>query len=669
MIKKDNNSIFSVYDETTVIGKIYKGIVKLYESWRKLLESGIPPLTLLKCKLANLVDYKIYGNSLQGENLIDYDYFISLNGNSTYYYVDDDGNLVQKKQDYRSNIADIPVILTLQPGSYTYSASAKNRYFYLDDKMASSASFVIDKETTFKFKSWDSVGTIVNPVLKKAPTPDIPIEIESVGDKTANLCEEMQFTSNELATVEPYKDGFKATAKQGSSGYNNYVKSGVMLHLNKLEWGKTYTLSCYVEQSNSNMSSLLRIGYSDASTNVWRDFKNKGATNNSINVITFTLPDEQPANMGSDKGVQMLVNVQRATLDTLETITITDIMLVEGEEPAEYEPKGYKIPVKVRGKNHFDISKIKTDDVLHINGSEIHIKNTYARNCPKVITLLPNTTYTISCYLTKLKNPDTTKQTFSGRIMLYDSANNGIALLRPSIGVDYYNQYISRTFTTPDNIEDYTTITFYGNTELSDVIFKDVQIEEGSVATECEPYIEPITTNIYLNEPLRKNGDYVDYIDFEKGKVIRNVWFRAFTGGETIGVPGTAIEGYTPFRYIESENISYPFVCNYLPFVNSNYSAVSNTECLARYSPSGRQMFFIISNQRIALNDTTAFKNWLKELYSSGKPLKVYAGLNEPNDTETIDLPDILLNKGTNIIEVDTTISPSNMEVAYLGKK
>ena len=63
MIKKDNNSISSVYNETTVIGKIYAGILKVYESYRKLLASGIPPLTLLKCKQSNLIDYKVYGNN------------------------------------------------------------------------------------------------------------------------------------------------------------------------------------------------------------------------------------------------------------------------------------------------------------------------------------------------------------------------------------------------------------------------------------------------------------------------------------------------------------------------------------------------------------------------------------------------------------------------------
>lgn len=72
-----------------------------------------------------------------------------------------------------------------------------------------------------------------------------------------------------------------------------------------------------------------------------------------------------------------------------------------------------------------------------------------------------------------------------------------------------------------------------------------VQIEEGSTATEYEPYHKydiPITvagtrsetTHIYLDEPLRKIGDYADYIDFKNQKVFRNVEVLDDTGTKTI---------------------------------------------------------------------------------------------------------------------------------------
>jgi hypothetical protein len=45
----------------------------------------------------------------------------------------------------------------------------------------------------------------------------------------------------------------------------------------------------------------------------------------------------------------------------------------------------------------------------------------------------------------------------------------------------------------------------------------DIQIDEG------DKYLMPITTNIYLDEPLRKVGNYADYIDFKTKKVVRQV--------------------------------------------------------------------------------------------------------------------------------------------------
>ena len=59
MLKFDNKSISSVYDETTSIAKIMKGTLKVYDCWKKLIASGVPPITLQKCKGVDLVDYKI----------------------------------------------------------------------------------------------------------------------------------------------------------------------------------------------------------------------------------------------------------------------------------------------------------------------------------------------------------------------------------------------------------------------------------------------------------------------------------------------------------------------------------------------------------------------------------------------------------------------------------
>ena len=66
MIIKNGKTISSVIKGSQVIDKIMKGTLVVYESWRNLIASGVPPLTLLNCKGVDLVDYKIYGDSKQG---------------------------------------------------------------------------------------------------------------------------------------------------------------------------------------------------------------------------------------------------------------------------------------------------------------------------------------------------------------------------------------------------------------------------------------------------------------------------------------------------------------------------------------------------------------------------------------------------------------------------
>ena len=46
--------------------------------------------------------------------------------------------------------------------------------------------------------------------------------------------------------------------------------------------------------------------------------------------------------------------------------------------------------------------------------------------------------------------------------------------------------------------------------------YTNSMIEEGTTLSNYESYVEPKTTNIYLDEPLRKVGDYADYIDFNE---------------------------------------------------------------------------------------------------------------------------------------------------------
>jgi hypothetical protein len=57
-----------------------------------------------------------------------------------------------------------------------------------------------------------------------------------------------------------------------------------------------------------------------------------------------------------------------------------------------------------------------------------------------------------------------------------------------------------------------------GYTQKYTVKVWDIMLVEGSTPMDYEPYVEPITTNIYLDEPLTIN----DYIDFRKQQLFKD---------------------------------------------------------------------------------------------------------------------------------------------------
>ena len=184
-------------------------------------------------------------------------------------------------------------------------------------------------------------------------------------------------------------------------------------------------------------------------------------------------------------------------------------------------------------------------------------------------------------------------------------------------------------------------------------------------------------TNIYLDEPLRKIGDYADYIDFANQKVVRNIYRYDLTGNETgwldrnlnydsYGIVfrnGHLLEKPANFQYKNA-------FCNYF-----NYGSIASAKGIFSFANSSTDWQFNISDGQLGISKDEEksvrlqkWLEWLQTNYSNGNPVSMYYVLEE-EIPETIELPNISTNKGTNIIEVDTSISPSNMQVKYYGKE
>ena len=220
------------------------------------------------------------------------------------------------------------------------------------------------------------------------------------------------------------------------------------------------------------------------------------------------------------------------------------------------------------------------------------------------------------------------------------------------------------------------------------VNIKNLMLEEGDTATDYEPYVEPITTNIYLDEPLRCIENNCDYIDFKNGTVVRNNHEGVFFGTETWSGGSTATNNWggvnTVGFYKYSDGSQEPPIFNGIyvkrtsPTLNNYFSYYRygqyNNEVVAAGNASNYYSMRIgkdILSQYGSDNSTdaaniTAFNAWLKDKYDSGNPVRVLYQLRDPYE-ETISLSGIDYGEYTNI-SVDTSLRPSNVEFNVIEK-
>ena len=196
----------------------------------------------------------------------------------------------------------------------------------------------------------------------------------------------------------------------------------------------------------------------------------------------------------------------------------------------------YDVPVTLLHKNLFDKDKSSLDSIKNETAAEYWGVVIYRGNII-ADTIKTNTAYTISFDVEVVSVPNSNDFTFKSggfgfRILnKSNSLNMCYETLKLEQGKTYHR---SSTFTIPDDLV-YENMYFYANlySKNSDnsslhpqVIVRNIRIELGSAA--------PVTKHIYLDEPLRKVGDYADYIDYKNQSVVRQIEVLDSTGTKTI---------------------------------------------------------------------------------------------------------------------------------------
>ena len=604
--------------------------VTVYEAWRELTKSGVPPITLQKCKGVDLVDYKIYGESVQeGENLFDGQF--ELGGLRTTIGVTFEEQLL----DRNDRIRTVKPFIIKKNRRYTIVAPITNSLgfrMYDENGLCTYANSVGMGNKEYTFNSGENTSIAFNVVdytdinvkyeIYEEQSTDNPVEIESVGDKSKNLFNEKLLL--EHYSVEKTAEGYSV------SSYPAVYTSDTELvkHIKTtLKADTTYTLSRKVSNYASSSSGLIQI----------RDGRGTGSTSlvsvtlgNGVKSTTFSLTQEQ---------IDSITDIY--VYGKADTPTVFEyIQLEEGDTATEYEPYGYKIPVKVSGKNLLDISSIK-----QVSGRQSNFK------------LNAGQTYYFSFNF--ISTPQdiafgTLEDVYCGVYISKDSESG------------------YKSFSITSEIDTYLTVSIGGTpsavqfNEVFTIYTSNFQIEYGGVTT-YEPYKE-IITNLYLDEPLRKIGDYTDYIDFINSKVIRkNKSFKLYAKSWLLYKNLGSIRAYRASNILPDSNktdtYNTPNMSNMFRYLNGG-SIASATETSGEWLAlrSGTVYLAIKTDGLSEVTEEVATE------YINSLNAEVIYQLATPIE-ETIELPNIPTHKGTTVIDVDTDILPSDMQVKYYGKE
>ena len=332
--------------------------------------------------------------------------------------------------------------------------------------------------------------------------------------------------------------------------------------------------------------------------------------------------------------------------------------LTKTDAAVDFEPYGkYKIPVKARGKNLFDVKKWYPDYLNDENGITYTNADMVAiyKIHPLKGEFKENTQYTFSVSYDTI-SADDSKSVFA--IKMVDGEGKSLGM-KTVVGTSSGTVSVVNSANTS---VDYAYITYYSNTTAMSVKLSNIQIEEGSEATDYEPYHEPHTFNIWADEPLRKVGEYADELDVERGIITRNVFEYICTGTESLSCGTDDKENV--YRYylnksmLPDKTVATSGFCTHLK--NNRSILIDDRQVV--FGTTNAQIYFYLYKETYP--DVATVKEWLLNQYENGTPIKVVYPARDLVE-EIIEVPEIPTFKGTTIYEVETTIPSSAVEAEY----
>lgn len=564
----------------------------IYEAWKKLLASGIFPLTLNKCKGVDLVNYNIEGNSKQ--SLLPEEY---------------------QQLDYIENHGKQCIDTGLIP---TNNTSVELTYQALD---TAGSQYILGS------RQFDTYGTIDYAINGSSARTDWDVRFNGKA-----------VFSNVARTTDRYNSTISLTEGNGTWTLTN------------LDTAEVNTFD--IANANINATKNLYIfGY------------NTALLHSNLRVYECKIYE------GSEL-IRHFIPCYRKSDNVIGMYDlVNDIFYINATTSADVFSKGVDLP----SQN----TPIEIESVGERTKNFIYIPDIDGSTASTVINCNITESFTVSCqeYPSSIANNDGVETSIWRFQIKYLDGKLAYIVDNVLKGVTSYGSTITATKENP-----VVEITYRG-IYIREGAYRKFLVEYGDTITNYEPYGykipvkandelgNEITTNIYLNEPLRKVGDYADYIDFETKQVVRKVGVKTFDGTEEWILHTTTKEGgYGVFR---NENLLTPLIGAPIAATFMSHFILTDVGSTASWGLGLYRFTYsdnsLIASSRVYISATQTtveeFTTWL----ANNKPSIVYPLAEE--DPQQIELPNIPTFKGTTILSVDTTLQPSNASVAYMGKK
>lgn len=276
------------------------------------------------------------------------------------------------------------------------------------------------------------------------------VQVGGVGERTKNF-----INSNKQATY--YNTTFKIEGSKvtltgtptGAGGRNSLCTDSILL-----------SAGTYI--------------FSNTNPNIGVQIVDESSNNSLSNPFTLT----------EEKNVHIGVYIKQSQVGS-EFNEVDYWQLEEGSIATDYELYGYKVPVVVSGKNLLPPIKEWESGYLNISGTVSSANVERKEMTSPFIKVNPNETYAFSFY---------PNEGDAWRCAGYYTANK---------------EFVSRKFASATS--DPIIFTIPANVEFIRLSYRTygdgtyAQLEQNSEVTTYEPYIEPTTTNIYLDEPIEEN--------------------------------------------------------------------------------------------------------------------------------------------------------------------